>query len=362
MSGERLAALRAAMEAAGTDLLALGPGPHMQWLLGFHPHADERPCLLLVTPRGWGFLMPALNAEEARVRCDVPLHVWADEDGPSEALRSALLALGAECARRVSVDEAMRADFALLLLGALPGAEPGFAAQTVGRLRMRKDEGERDALRENARLADRAMEAALAAIRPGASEREVADAARAAFAKAGAQPLFAIVGAGGNGARPHHATGDTALAEGDAVVIDIGARRGAFSSDITRMAAVGRPPEGYEEAHVVVEAAVRAALAAARPGVPAREVDRAARSVIEEAGLGRAFVHRTGHGLGLEGHEPPWITATSEAMLEEGMVFSVEPGVYLPRRFGIRLEEIVILGAEGPEVLSRLPRAFHVAR
>jgi Xaa-Pro aminopeptidase len=127
------------------------------------------------------------------------------------------------------------------------------------------------------------------------------------------------------------------------------------------MVAVGRPPEGYEEVHAVVEKAVQAALAAARPGVKAKEVDAAARNVIADAGYGEYFVHRTGHGIGIDGHEPPYITATSESVLEEGMTFSIEPGIYLPGRFGIRLEEIVILRADGPEILSTLPRDLHVA-
>ena len=127
------------------------------------------------------------------------------------------------------------------------------------------------------------------------------------------------------------------------------------------MAAVGRPPEGYHEIHAIVDKAVRAALKAARPGVKAKEVDAAARNVIADAGYGEYFVHRTGHGMGIDGHEPPYITATSGTVLQEGMVFSVEPGIYIPNRFGIRLEEIVILREDGPEILSTLPRDLHIA-
>ena len=182
------------------------------------------------------------------------------------------------------------------------------------------------------------------------------------FASEGATPAFWIVGAASNGAFPHHQTGERKLAEGDAVVIDIGGRKGGFPSDITRMAVVGHPPEGYGQIHTIVEKAVQAALKAARPGVKARDVDAAARGVIEDAGYGEYFVHRTGHGMGVDGHEPPYITATSETILREGMVFSIEPGIYLPGRFGIRLEEIVILRETGPEIFSSLPRDLHVAK
>jgi len=353
---DRLAELQAAMAARGIALMALGPGPNMHWLAGFHTHPDERPALLLIAAQGAVWLMPALNAADARQHTDLPMVPWADANGPEAALAEALSRIGAASADTIALDETMRTDFALLVLQALPGATPTVAADTLGPLRMRKSSAEMDALRMNAALDDAAMEAVFAGLRPGMTERDAAALARALFTEHGATPLFTIVGAGPNGAFPHHATGDTVLSEGDAIVIDIGARKGDFSSDITRMAALGHPPAGYEAVHAVVEAAVQAGLAAARPGVPARAVDKAARDVIADAGYGDAFLHRTGHGMGLEGHEPPWITETSQTILEPSMVFTIEPGIYLEGRFGIRLEEVVILHEDGPEVLSRLPR------
>lgn len=361
-TAKRLAALREKMRETGADLVALGPGSHMQWLLGFHPHADERPCLLLVSPTTEAFLMPVLNAEGSREETDIAFHTWSDEEGPQDALAAALKAIGAESAKSAVLDETMRADFALLLLGALPQAKHDFTGETVGALRMRKSKGEFARLKASAAVADRAMREAFAALKPGMSEKELAAIIRERFAAEGATPLFTIVGGGPNGAFPHHQTGERSFAEGDAVVIDIGARKDGLPSDITRMAAVGEPPEGYGQVHTIVERAVEAALAAARPGVKAREVDAAAREVITRAGYGEYFVHRTGHGLGIDGHEPPYITATSETVLEEGMVFSIEPGIYIPGRFGIRLEEIVILRADGPEIFSSLPRDLHVAQ
>lgn len=357
----RLAALRKRMTASGTGLVALGPGSHMQWVLGFHPHADERPCLLLVAPGREAMLMPRLNAGGSREATDIRFFEWGDADGPGAALAAALAWLGVASPVLVGLDETVRADFALLLLGALPGARHAFTEPTLGWLRMRKDAGEYAALKMNAGLADQAMQAIFAAIRPGISELELASLAKASFAGNGAATEFTIVGAGGNGAFPHHATGECKLAAGDAVVIDIGGRKNGFPSDITRMAAVGALPDGYGAVHAVVERAVRAGLAAARPGVRAREVDAAARGVIEAAGYGPHFLHRTGHGLGVDIHEPPYLTATSDTVLDEGMVFSIEPGIYLPGRFGIRLEEIVILRRDGPEILSGLPREVFVA-
>ena len=353
---ERLSALRAKMAETETDLVVLAPGAHLAWLLDVRPHADERPCLAFVSASGAGFLMPALEADSARNQTDLPFFTWADDTGPEAALKEMIAELGVHEATSLVLDETMRADHAALVTDALPGAARRFAAETVGALRMRKGEGEYAALKRNARIADRAMQAAWAAMRPGMSETQVAGIVRESFAGAGAKPLFTIVGAGPNGAYPHHHTGETLLKPGDAVVMDIGAASEGYSSDITRMALIGDGPEGYAEVHEVVERAVEAALKAARPDVKAHVVDDAARGVIAQAGYGDYFVHRTGHGLGTEVHEPPFITASSQTVLDEGMVFSIEPGIYLPGRFGIRLEEIVILRADGPEILSGLPR------
>ena len=344
------------MGKEGVDLVALGPGAHMQWLLGFVPHADERPCLLCVSASNASLLMPELNAEGSRRGTDLPFHEWSDADGPEEAFDRLVDELDVGGAARIVLDEAMRADFAALVQDALPGAERQFTASTVGLLRMQKDDDEYAVLKRNALLADQAMQAGWAAMKPGMTELDVAEVIRARFSALGASPLFNIVGAGGNGAMPHHATGETVLQSGDAVVMDIGAGMDGLSSDITRMAVLGTPPEGYLEVHAIVEAAVQAALAAARPGVRAKDVDAAARGVITEAGYGPDFLHRTGHGLGVEVHEPPYLTSVSETVLLPGMVFSIEPGIYLPGRFGIRLEEIVILREDGPEILSELPR------
>lgn len=356
----RLEKLQGIMQAQQVDLVVLGPGAHLEWVLGMHPHGDERPLLFCVTRSAAAFLMPALEADSARQHTDLPFHTWSDDQGPEAAFNRLLTDLGAGDVQSLALDETMRADFAALVQDALPQARRQFASATVGALRMRKDADEYAALKKVALVGDAAMRTAWAAMRPGMTEREVAGIVRDSFKDHGAVPMFSIVGAGANGAFPHHQTGETVLKKGDAVVMDIGGGLGGYPSDMTRMAVLGDPPEGYMAVHRVVEAAVQAAVAAARPGVRAHVVDDAARSVIADAGYGEYFTHRTGHGLGVEIHEPPYITATSQVMLEEGMVFSIEPGIYLPGRFGIRLEDIVILRAEGAEILSELPRDLHV--
>lgn len=352
----RLDRLRAQMAKENINLVALAPGAHMAWLLDVRPHADERPLLAVITADHVGFLMPSLEADSARQQTDLPFYEWADDRGPQGAFERLLGDFDAGNAGSYALDECMRADHAALIQDRLLNAKRQFSETTVGALRMRKDDAEYKKLKANAQSADRAMQSAWASMKPGMTESEVATVARESFAAQGARPLFTIIGTGPNGAFPHHHTGETTLKEGDAVVMDIGAGMDGYSSDITRMALIGDGPEGYDEIHIIVNAAVEAAMEAARPGVVAKDVDKAARDVIAKAGYGEYFMHRLGHGLGTEVHEPPYLSASSETVLDEGMVFSIEPGIYLPDRFGLRLEEIVILRANGPEILSDLPR------
>jgi len=358
----KINSLRARMKDNNVDLVVLGPGTHMNWLLGFNPYPDERPCMLLIGKEKEAFLMPSVNAEDARKRTDIPINSWNDENGPDQALKEALLYIGESSAKHIAIDEAMRSHFALILIEALSNPSYEFTASTIGALRMRKDQTEFINLKENALIDDRAMQAGFAAIKEGVTELEIGEAINKHFISEGAKPQFCIVGSGPNGAFPHHHTGDRKVEYGDAVLIDIGGRKGTFPSDMTRMSVLSEPPEGYLEIHAIVERAVQAAMSAAKPGVMAKDVDAAARGVITEAGYGEFFVHRTGHGLGIDIHEPPYITATSEVILDEGMVFSIEPGIYLQGRFGVRLEEIIILRADGLEILSDLTRELNIIK
>tara|TARA_B100000767_G_scaffold266986_1_gene285105 strand:+ start:1184 stop:2269 length:1086 start_codon:yes stop_codon:yes gene_type:complete len=356
----KIESLRARMKDNNVDLVALGPGTHMNWLIGFNPYPDERPCMLLIGKEKETFLMPSVNEEGIKEKTTITMHAWGDADGPDHALENALSFTGTSNAKHIVIDEAMRSHFALILLEALPKPTYEFTVSTIGALRMRKDKTEFINLKENALIDDRAMKAGFDVIKEGVTELEIAEAINKHFISEGARPQFCIVGSGPNGAFPHHHTGNRKVEYGDAILIDIGGRKGTFPSDMTRMSVLGEPPEGYLEIHAIVERAVQAAMLAARPGVMAKDVDAAARDVITEAGYGEFFVHRLGHGLGIDIHEPPYITATSEVILDEGMVFSIEPGIYLQGRFGVRLEEIVILRADGPEILSELSRNLNV--
>lgn len=353
----RLAALRERMRATGTDLVALGPSSHMGWLTGVHPHGDERPVMLLVSRDHAGFLMPSLNADAARRDTDLPFYAWRDDEGPEAALAALLAACGATGpGLSVVLDETMRADFALRLLDAMDAPRRRFTDDTVGLLRAAKDAEEFAAIKAAHLVNDDVVRAAFAALREGMTELDLQAVIMAGHKAAGAETEFCSVCFGPSSAFPHHYSGATKLAPGMAVMVDTGCRLDGYPSDMTRCGVFGAPEAEYLEIFAVVELAVQAALKAAKPGVPAREVDRAAREVITAAGYGERFLHRTGHGLGIDIHEPPYITATSDRPLAEGNVFSIEPGIYLAGRFGVRLEEIVILRADGAEVFSDMPR------
>ena len=351
------------MDETGLDLVAIAPTDNLRYVAGFAPHYDERACMLLVTRSGAAVLMPSLNAEQAAAEAPgLELVTWSDETGSDDALRRTLAAVGAD-GGRAGIDAEMRADHLLLLQQAIPGVSCVSADVAMRPLREVKSDGELALLQAAADAADVAMRAAFAACRPGVTELEVAEAAAAAFRAEGCEEvLFTIVGAGPNGAFPHYHAGRQPLAEGDAVVIDIGARLDGYMSDITRSVFVGEPTARYREVHAAVESAVQAGLAAVRPGATCHEVDAAARGAIEAAGFGEYFIHRTGHGLGISTHEPPWIMQGEDVQLRAGMVHSIEPGIYLPGEFGIRLEEIVHVTDDGCERFSALPRDPHIVR
>jgi Xaa-Pro aminopeptidase len=353
---ERVERARNRMAECGVDLLAVPPSDDLRYLVGFSPTPDERACMLLLGRDDAVFLVPSLNAAQSREALPTLRFVeWADEAGPETALREAIGPFAA--ARRTAVSATMRADFLLLLQSALSGSDFASADPVVGELRMRKDEGELATLQASAATADAAMTAALGACAAGVRERDVAEAAAAAFRTAGADEVsFTSVASGPNAAFPHHHSGERELRPGDAVTIDLGGLLGGYASDLTRVAHVGQLSERYRLVHETVEQAVQAALAAARPGATCADVDRAAREVIDRAGFGPYFVHRTGHGLGLTGHEPPSIMAGEQRELEPRMVFSIEPGIYLPGEFGVRLEEIVVTTESGCRILSTLER------
>ena len=363
MITETASRLAAQMALVGADVLALAPTDSFRYAAGFSPFPDERLCVLFIAQGKEALVVPSINAEDVRREAQgVPLFEWKDGEDPGVALGQAISDIGLNSDVTIAVDPEMRADAALALQRAMPEARLVDGAAVLRPVREVKTARELDLLISSANTADVAMKSAFEACHHGATEADVAAAAVEGFRAAGVESVsFTIVASGPNGAFPHHHTGDRELSAGDAVVIDLGAKLGHYSSDLTRMACLGDPSPRYTEVHVVVERALSAALEAVRPGVTCGAIDDVARSAIEADGFGEYFVHRTGHGLGLSMHEPPWIVPGSGETVAEGMVFSIEPGIYLPGAFGVRLEEIVSVTADGCQVLSSLPRTLHVA-
>jgi Xaa-Pro dipeptidase len=350
------------MAAAGAAAVCICPSDDLRYLVGWAPHADERLSFLVVGERGAAFVVPGVNATEARGHLEplgIPVLEFTDSGGPTAAVRQAY-GDAAGSPGRLLVSDVARFDHVRMLEAALNPAAVGLAGDVFRGLRLVKDADEIERLRASARLDDEAMRAAWATLRAGLTEVQVRDAIYRAFMDGGAEEAsFMLVAYGPASAEPHHGAGSAVIGRGP-VTLDIGCRHHGYASDLTRMAYVGTPDDEYLRVHEIVRQARLAGEQAARVGAPCSAVDRAARQVIEEAGYGPYFVHRTGHGIGVSTHEPPNMMEGDETPLEPGMAFSIEPGIYLPGRFGVRIEDVAVMTANGPEILSALPHAVHV--
>jgi Xaa-Pro aminopeptidase len=343
-----------ALRHAGVDALLLTPGPDLYYLTGFeHGHADERLlALVLCADASAQWIVPSMNIAQVRphATANEPVRGWTDPETYVPALRSAIGGLGS-----LAFDDEARAAF---LLDVMESSKLHVqrASNILRSLRIRKDATELDLLRRAGQTVDQAIPDAVALCRPGQTESDIDRELRALLKRRSPESTvaFTIIASGPNSALPHHETAARSLRAGDVVVVDYGTRRLGYLSDITVTCSVGRPADAeVEKVYTTVREAQQRAVEAVRPGVSCGEIDRAARDVIERAGYGPHFLHRTGHGLGVQGHEPPFMVAGNNERLEEGMVFSIEPGIYLPDRFGVRLEIIVAVSRDGVELLNR---------
>ncbi len=358
---ERLARAQGAAAAAGMDAILVTPGPDLRYLTGYAALPLERLTCLVLPARGDATLVvPKLErpaAEASGVGAAVEIVDWPETADPV-ALVAGLL----PPARTVGLDNHMWAEKVLRFRAAMPDAEQVLAGDVLSGLRIRKSADEIDALREAGAAIDRVHARMAEWLRPGRTERDVGrDIADAIVAEGHTRVDFVIVASGPNSASPHHETSDRVIEAGDPVVVDIGGTTEAgYCSDETRTYAVGEPPAEFVKAYKTLLDAQVAACEHARPGVTAASVDGAARSVLDAAGLGSYFVHRTGHGIGLETHEEPYIVAGNTTELEPGMAFSIEPGFYIQGKFGARIEDIVVTTADGAERLNLRPRELAI--
>jgi Xaa-Pro aminopeptidase len=367
---DRVARAQRAAGAAGLDALLVSPGPDLRYLTGYAALPLERLTCLVAPAEGDPFLVvpllekPAAEASPAGA-LGIEIVGWAETEDPyaliHQRLRQALAARAG--GGRVGLDNHMWAEKVLAFRDALPGTGQELAGGVLGELRMRKSPAEVEALRRAGAAIDSVHASMGEWLRAGRTEAEVArDIADAIVAAGHVTADFVIVGSGPNGASPHHEVSERVIAAGEPVVVDIGGTtEDGYCSDSTRNYVVGGEPDaGYRKLYEVLLAAQRAQCEAVRPGITAEELDAVGRDRIAEAGYGEYFIHRTGHGIGLETHEEPYIVAGSARALEPGMAFSIEPGIYLPGEYGARIEDIAVCTAEGGERLNLTPRELVV--
>jgi Xaa-Pro aminopeptidase len=348
---QRLDRVQRALTDAGDDWLLIPASADFRWLTGGSARSTERLLCLAVPRQGAPFcLVPKLEADALAAESPTLEQViWSDGD---DAFTRLAERLGLERRPSLRVGEGFRAG-PLLAMAARTRCQT--ATALLEPLRAIKDAEEIRHLVEAGRHADQVVLEIVEFMRPGMTEREVARFAFERFEALGDTDPWAIVASGPHGALPHHMTSGRRLAEGEVVVVDVGASTEGYASDITRTFWLGAPPPEAERVYAVVDEARAAGIAAVRAGVETGAVDRAAREVIERAGYGEFFTHRTGHGLGLEIHEPPYIVGGTHELLRAGMAHTVEPGIYLPGRFGIRLEDSVIVETDRARRLNQVP-------
>jgi Xaa-Pro aminopeptidase len=356
----RLKAAAEAAGAAGYAAIMVAPSPDLAYLTGYDPPPFERLTLLVVRPESPPVLIvPELEralALECPVGSELEILAWADGDDPYEAAANLLPGEG-----RIAVGDRMWASHLLGLQWQRPKVGFRPASSVIGRLRAVKDEDELAVLTRAGRAADETFRQICELPFEGRREEEIAaDLARMLVENGHDRSAFTIVASGRNGASPHHEPGGKAIRARDAVVLDFGGELGGYFSDTTRTLVVGGPPPGFVEVYDLVREAQEAAFDAVKPGVAAQDVDRAARELIADAGHADEFFHRTGHGIGREVHEPPYIVEGNGTELEPGMTFSIEPGVYLEGRFGVRIEDIVAVEDAGARRLNRSSRDLQI--
>jgi Xaa-Pro aminopeptidase len=345
------------MAELDVDVLLLSLGADLPWLTGYEAMPLERLTMLVVRREGPGVLVvPRLEAPRVEPAPDVfEIRPWGEDLDPVQ-LVAGLAALGGSV-REVAVSDRTWATFVLALQANLPGAHWRPSSQLTGPLRAVKDGEEIEALAAASAAADRVAAQLLAGEIPliGRSERQVSqDIGRRLIAEGHERVNFAIVGSGPNSASPHHEPGGRVIQPGEPVVCDFGGTMDGYCSDITRTVWTGEPTVEQRNLYSVLQEAQAKGVAAAVVGVTCEDVDGAARGVIEHAGYGEAFFHRTGHGIGLEEHEDPYIVAGNLVPLAPGHAFSVEPGIYLAGRYGARIEDIVVAVPDGPRVLNHV--------
>lgn len=363
MHPDRITDLRHQMAAAGLDCVVMYPSANWRYVCRFAPVANERLCLLLVTADQTAVVLPNFDAEEMTEAAPGTLvRGWSDLEGPERTLAQVWAEVGGDRLGSIAIDDGMPYLFTSLLFGVAKPRAQRLLTASLPRYRLVKDAAEIEAIRATAVIIERSIAAAAAALAPGLSERDLERVIKTELLQAGAETLdYTLVQFGASSAIPHHLAGEPVLAAHGNVLLDIAVTHRQYFADITRDLSLGQPGAKYAEVHEIVRAAQAAGVAAAVPGATIDDVDRACRDTITAAGYGAAFFTRTGHGLGLEVHEPPSVVAGNPLVLEPGMVITVEPGIYLPGEFGVRIEDTIAITEAAADRLSASDRALVIS-
>ncbi len=360
----RLRKLSAALRASGLDALALNAGPSLVYLTGLHFHLSERPVLALFTSgQAPVIVLPELEMLKLNgLPYEMKAFPYGEDPGSWAGIfNNAIDSLGLD-GKRIGVEPRTMRLLEFEYLKATAGASVGNfpdGSQLVSNLRVRKDAEEIAAMRKAVSAAQGALEAMIPLIKVGMTEKQLASELVVQLLRHGSDselPFAPIVSSGPNSANPHATPSDRKLQPGDLLVIDWGASVNGYISDLTRTFAVGQVDAEYHKIHAIVQAANAAGRLAGKPGCPCAAVDEAARDAIEKDGYGMYFTHRTGHGIGMEAHEEPYMRSGNQLLLEPGMTYTVEPGIYLPDRNGVRIEDNMVVTEAGVECLSDMPR------
>ncbi len=354
--------LQSAIKNADLIAMAFNPGPDLSYLSGLDFHLMERPVIMVLPQEGTPVLvLPEL--EQTKVAdLPFPLRPFFYNEDPASwtgVFQDALEQAGALTGKMGVIPRSLRLLELNYLQPAAPDLELVSGQDLIAGMRKIKDASETGLMQEAARIAECALTAVLSSIKPGITEKDLASRLVSRLLQQGSDPelpFFPIVSFGENSANPHASPGERVLKEGDLVLIDWGAAHLGYCSDITRVFALGDLHPELEKIAQFVKEANEAARAAVKPGVPASAVDQAARQVIQDAGYGEFFIHRTGHGLGREAHEEPYISQYDQTILEAGMTFTIEPGIYLPNRGGVRIEDDILVTPDGCRSLTNQPR------
>lgn len=357
---ERLERAQREMARQGIDLLLIGPSSDLFYLIGYDAHLSERLNLLGLRQEGKPFLvLPVLEAPLAQRAKDlVEMHAWGETESPSELVAKLV---GPVAGQTIGVGDQLWSGFLLKLQAAMPEANWQSALPVMRPLRVQKDERELELLAEVARRTDEAWHEFIeGGPISGLTETQAMERLASLMQKRGLSGGFGICASGPNSASPHHHTGDRTIERGDVVIFDWGSTLEGYHSDVTRTVVVGEPTEEFRKVYDIVRRANQATLEAVKPGVACQDLDKVARDLITAEGYGDAFLHRVGHGLGLDVHEEPYLVGGNETPLAEGMVFSDEPGIYLEGRFGVRIEDTVVCTSDGGRRLNEATRELTV--